>query len=148
MDFSKWADEFPQVEFYDYTTRPDFIRRKLSGDWPTNYALTYSYSERADMGLLVDYLESGGNVSVIFDTEYCPQAQRIGDLPDYLEFTRNHGRRFPIIDGDLHDLRHPRFDGRGRIVGLRFKGSRKRLADAISAGMVVSAQSPVVTIVS
>jgi hypothetical protein len=40
--------------------RPDFIRRKLSGDWPTNYALTYSYSERADMGLLVDYLESGG----------------------------------------------------------------------------------------
>jgi hypothetical protein len=100
------------------------------------------------MGLLVDYLGSGCNVSVIFDTEYCPQANRIGELPDYLEFASCNHRRFPIIDGDLHDLRHPRFDGRGRIIGLRFKGSRKRLADAISAGMVVSAHSPVVTIAS
>jgi hypothetical protein len=145
LDFSKWAKEFPQVEFYDYTKRPDFIRRKLCGAWPTNYALTYSYSERADMGLLVDYLESGGNVSVIFDTEYNPQAHKIGKLPDFVELSKFDNKRFPIIDGDLHDLRHPRFDGRGRIIGLRFKGSRKRLPAAVSAGMVISADRPIIT---
>jgi hypothetical protein len=145
LDFSSWAGDFPEVEFYDYTKRPDFIRRKLSGEWPANYALTYSHSERADMGLLVDYLESGGNVSVVFDTEYNPQARKIGQLPDFVELTNHNKRRFQVIDGDQHDLRHPEFDGRGKIIGLRFKGSRKRLADAISAGMVISAERPIIT---
>jgi hypothetical protein len=140
LDMRRYAREFEgwdHLRFYDYTKRPDFVRMILDGvEWPTNYTLTYSWSERADVKLAVKHLKSGGNVSVVFDTEYCPQHNRIGTLPDRV---RLPGSRvwFPVVDGDKHDLRHPDFDGCGNVVGLRFKGSRKLLEHATRKGFVL-----------
>lgn len=134
LDFSKWGLEFPEIEFYDYTKRPDIITRCMHDTaWPANYNVCYSLSERADTLLARDYLKVGGTVSVVFDTEYCPQHKRIGTLP---KTTRVGGSRFRVIDGDKHDLRHPDYDEPGCVVGLRFKGSRSRLSMAVAKGFV------------
>ena len=141
LRFDQVAEWFPDVEFYDYTKRPDIVKRVLSdrSGWPSNYAITYSWSERVDRGLAERYLQAGHNVSVVFDTEYCPQHGRIGQLPGYAMLD-GFSEFYPVVDGDKHDLRHPDFDGRGNIVGLRFKGSRKRMQAAIDAGFVLSAE--------
>ena len=136
LDFSRWAIEFPDVQFYDYTKRPEFIERKLAGNWPLNYWLCYSFNEHADPALCDRYLALGGTVSVVFDTEYCPQHDRIGKLPKRFTFPGSV-RRWRVVDGDQHDLRHPQFDGTGVVVGLRFKGSRRLMETAIDRGFVV-----------
>ena len=68
LDFTQFAKDYPGIEFYDYTKRPDFITRKIQGDWPANYSLCYSYSERADESLARLFLELGGSVSMVFDS--------------------------------------------------------------------------------
>jgi hypothetical protein len=98
------ASEFPDVQFYDYT--------KLNRPWERvrdNYSLTYSYSgENLDMAL--ESLKNDINVSVVFDTK------KGKALPE----TWNG---YPVIDGDLHDLRF--IDPKGVVVGLRAKGDAK-----------------------
>ena len=133
LDFSQWANEFPAVEFYDYTKWESRIENVMQGNWPANYALCYSFNERSNPLLCRDYLSWGGSVAMVFDTEYCPQHKRIGELPKTVKLG---GKRFKIIDGDIHDLRHPDFDNPGCVVGLRFKGSRSRLPVAIEKGFV------------
>ena len=130
LNLSSWAVEYPQVNFYDYTKVSSRIQKVIENDWPNNYSLCYSYSENCDWSIAKKYLKTGGTVAVVFDTEYCPQHKRIGQLPDRF-------KGFPVIDGDKHDLRHPLFDGSGVIIGLRFKGSRRLLESAINHGFVV-----------
>lgn len=131
LDFSRFATWFPTVEFYDYTKVARRVQFVLDGTWPPNYSLCYSFNERSDWKLCRRYLRKGGTVSVVFDSAYHPQSGKIGKLPR--KFCR-----FPVVDGDLHDLRHPEFDGRGVVVGLRFKGTRRLLARAVRRGFVVS----------
>ena len=80
-----------------------------------------------------DSLSRGFNVSMVFDTEYCPQHGRIGELPTDIKLGT---KWWPVTDGDKHDIRIPEMDGHGVIVGLRFKGSRKLLGQAIEHGFV------------
>jgi len=101
------ADEFPTVQFYDYTklSKPE-LRIK------SNYALTFSYSGE-NLAECLSALLHGVNVSVVFNT-------RKGDaLPEYW-----HG--FPVVDGDTHDLRF--LDPKFVVVGLRAKGDAKQQA--------------------
>jgi hypothetical protein len=103
---------FPDVQFVDYTKS---VRRALQAaagqrsagyPWPPNYHLTFSRSEtnEADCERV---LAAGGNVAVVF----------AGEKPlIYLNA--------PVMDGDVHDLRH--LDDRGVIVGLSPKGVRAR----------------------
>jgi hypothetical protein len=97
---------YPDVQFYDYTKSVHRAIKSLTHElWPKNYHLTFSYSgENLDDCLKV--LNLGGNVSVVFDGEK-PKAWQ----------------GFPVIDGDLHDLRF--IDPRGTIVGLKAKGEAK-----------------------
>ena len=99
------ADEFPAVQFYDYTklSKPELRVRP-------NYWLTFSYSG-ANLAECLRVLPLGVNVSVVFTT-------RKGET---LPATWNG---FPVVDGDTHDLRF--LDGTGVIVGLRAKGDAKR----------------------
>ena len=91
---------FPDVQFYDYTKRPN--RRNL----PPNYHLTFSLAEDNDVDAL-QALKNSINVAAVFRTK------RGHALPKVFM-----GR--PVIDGDLHDYRP--FDASGVVVGLRAKG--------------------------
>lgn len=112
-------EAFPDVQFYDYTKRPD--RATVHA----NYHLTFSRSETNDDQAMRE-LESGRNVAVVFDT-------RKGEpLPLFW-------RGYRVVDGDATDLRFldaPSFraDGVAVVVGLRAKGKAKH--DAL--GFVVN----------
>jgi len=97
-------EEFPQVQFYDYTKIPT---RKVSKF--KNYQLTWSYSEANQK--YADYfktaLDKGMNVAVVFKNE----------LPVSYKNTR-------VINGDKDDLRF--LDDKGVIVGLKAKGKAKK----------------------
>jgi hypothetical protein len=131
LDWSAVVTRFPHIRFYDYTKVRSRVAKAIDGRWPENYSLTLSHSERVQWRTVERTLLAGLNVSVVFDTEYLPQVGRVGELPASY-------RGFPVVDGDLHDLRHPDFDGRGNLIGLRFKGSRKLLGQAIKRGFVAS----------
>lgn len=91
---------FPQIQFYDYTKRPD--RRDL----PVNYHLTFSLAEsnHAAAGAL---LALGHNVAIVY-RELIPITDKIA------------GTRAKVVNGSLTDLRF--LDGNGVIVGLCAKG--------------------------
>lgn len=93
--------EFPNVQFYDYTKLPT---RKV----PKNYHLTVSYSG-ANPKYAAKVMQSRHNVAVVFrDRENIPMFY--------------NGR--PVIDGDKTDLRFT--DPAGVVVGLYAKGKAKR----------------------
>lgn len=93
-------EHFPDLQFYDYTKRPN--RHNL----PDNYHLTFSLSEDND-DLAKRSLEDGMNVAVVFRNE----------LPEKFW-------GYPVHDGDETDLRF--LDPDGHIIGLKAKGTAKR----------------------
>jgi len=99
----KLAAEFPEVQFYDYT--------KLPGAWKrtrANYHLTFSHSG-TNLESCFAALAHGVNVAVVFH----------GELPA----TWNG---FAVVNGDESDLRF--LDARGVIVGLKAKGTARKMA--------------------
>lgn len=100
----KFAREYPQIQFYDYTKIPRPYLRQLP-----NYHLTFSRSETNEADCR-DALAHGVNVAVVFGTK------KGQPLP-----ARMFGRE--VIDGDQHDLRF--LDPKGCVVGLRAKGTAR-----------------------
>jgi hypothetical protein len=98
------SNEFPDVQFYDYTKLPKpYLRTR------PNYAITFSYSGHniaETMGALAHCV----NVAVVFDT------RKGQPLPEFWNGYR-------VVDGDMHDLRF--LDARGVVVGLRAKGKAR-----------------------
>lgn len=89
--------QFPDVQFYDYTKIPS----RLLGQLPPNYHLTFSRSEsNGEQAKLLSSL--GHNVAVVF--ENVPKT--------YM------GKR--VVSGDKTDLRF--LDPKGVIIGLTAKG--------------------------
>jgi hypothetical protein len=106
------ANEFGDVQFYDYTKIPMPWRRIGS-----NYHLTFSLNE-SNMPAAMEALQHGVNVAVVFDVK------KGHALPETWQGYR-------VIDGDVSDLRFldkkTRKDGmRAVIVGLRAKGEAKK----------------------
>ena len=100
-------EEFPNVNFYDYTKGFTRMMAWLNGKMPDNYHLTFSRSEETSDDRIKKILSLGGNVAVVFR----------GSLPKtYLGF--------PVVDGDENDLRFK--DKKGVIVGLVEKGLAKK----------------------
>jgi hypothetical protein len=93
---------FPDVQFVDYTKNPNRLRKA-----PANLDLTLSYSGN-NSDECVNALLAGHNVAMVFH----------GGLPESFA-------GFPVINGDLHDLRHLDAKG-GFIVGLTPKGVTAR----------------------
>lgn len=122
------ATDRPHVQFYDYTKLPHPISRTWQ---PSNYHLTYSVSERTTPATLRRYLNEEINPAIVFDTP------RGAPLPSHYTVL---GQKMPVIDGDAHDLRF--LDPVGVVVGLRWKGSKARLADALAGGFAFSATAP------
>ena len=113
------AARLPSVQFYDYTKLPKpWLRTR------PNYHLTFSYSERSSWAEVEECVAHGINVAVVFNR------LKGDDLP-----TTFAGLR--VIDGDAHDLRF--LDPTPSLVGLRFKGARAKMYDAIANGFVLEA---------
>ena len=132
LDYSRFVRDYPDIQFYDYTK----VRsRLLQRNWPTNYHLTYSVSERSHWRTITAQLDRGRNVAAIFSTRYSGQHHIKDALPTSWRFG---GREWPIVDGDNCDVRLPDTDGQGVIVGLRFKGSLARRARAMDRGFCLT----------
>lgn len=106
---------FPAIQFVEYTKNPTRL-----GKAPSNLDLTLSYSGN-NAQACVNALLSGHNVAIVFH----------GGLPESFA-------GFPVINGDLHDLRHLDRKG-GVIVGLTPKG---RKAKRDTSGFVVTHSLP------
>lgn len=108
----KWEEygiiqQFPDVQFYDYTKYPPTLRKNL----PKNYVLTYSFSEAAHAPQWAAMWQRRHvNTAIVFNQH----------LPD--EFVVGNRRR-KVIDGDESDLRFT--DPKGVIVGLKTKGKAR-----------------------
>jgi len=98
-------ETFPEVRFYDYTPNPHRMEAFLRGEMAPNYHLTFSRKENNDKAC-DRILSLGGRVAVVFDS-----------VP------KKWGC-FPVIDGDVSDLRF--LDQGGLIVGLKAKGKGKK----------------------
>ena len=97
---------FPDIQFTDYTKSFKRAMAHALGKLPANYHLTFSHSETNAVQCL-EILRAGGNVAVVFGN----------GLPDVWN-------GFPVINGDLHDLRH--LDPKGVVVGLSPKGPKAK----------------------
>lgn len=100
-------DEFPHVQFYDYTK----VYNRLEKAIPQNYHITFSKSE-GNEDECIGALKLGYNVATVFNTKKGEK------LPEYWN-------GFPVYDGDETDTRF--LDPRGGyVIGLRAKGQAKR----------------------
>jgi hypothetical protein len=119
------ARSFPDAAVYDYTKIPAPWRRtrKLP-----NYTIAYSVSERSTNRQIHDCVRHGINCAVIFDT---PKGE---PLPSVYKIACH---TLPVIDGDVSDLLYTY--PAGVWIGLRWKGSKARLAEGLAAGWVRSA---------
>jgi hypothetical protein len=115
----------PGVQFYDYTKGVD----RAAGVKLPHYHLVYSHNEKSDPAKEAAILKEGGSVAMVFN----------GTPPETVKIGR---RRFPVVDGDVTDLRH--LDPAGVIVGLKYKLAfckKTRRALKPPAGFVVSVDS-------
>lgn len=101
---------FPDVQFYDYTKRPN--RKGL----PSNYHVTFSLAEGND-AQAVEAMNNGLNVAVVFDVKRGKPLPSMFVLPNEGGVDDLLAR---VIDGDETDYRPS--DPSGVIVGLRAKG--------------------------
>ena len=104
--------EFPDVQFYDYTK----IANRKCKNIP-NYHLTWSYSNaNADYAKLLDKaLEQGMNAAVVFRSNFIQVKPKCWHT----------WKGYPVIDGDQDDLRFLDPKG-GHIVALYAKGAAKK----------------------
>ena len=96
-----FMQNFPNVQFYDYTKHFNRVMKSLKGQLPANYHLTFSRNEKNDFQA-TQVLKAGGNVAVVFRKE----------LPETY-------KGFKVINGDEHDLRF--LDESNVVVGLKEK---------------------------
>ena len=121
------AREFPNASVYDYTKIPSPWTRTRRRP---NYTIAYSVSERSTTRQIRACVDHGVNCAVIFDTakgEPLPATYTLA------------GQTLPVVDGDVSDLiyTYPT----GVWIGLRWKGSKARLADGLAAGWVRDASN-------
>ncbi len=100
--------EFSDVTFFDYTKTALRAHRFATGNFPKNYKLIFSLSERPDsLDDARDLLKLGCSIAVVFRKS--PPDMYLGK---------------PVVNGDLHDLffLHPP----SSIVGLKAKNRAKQ----------------------
>jgi len=99
-------EEFPNVQFYDYTKIYKRALKYVNSQYPSNYHLTYSLNED-NYKEAFDILFKGGNISAVFRK----------DLPETY-------KGYKVINADETDLRFT--DDNNIICGLVAKGKAKK----------------------
>ena len=133
--------QHPNVQFYDYTK----IASRLydsSGkkkQLPSNYHLTLSSTgiqgKEQNWKHVRHHLNNGGVSAMVFAVKAGRGGKEGDALPTHVH-DEETGKRYRVIDGDLHDHRHldhvynDAQPGEGLIAGLRIKGGKKMLAKA------------------
>jgi hypothetical protein len=108
-------EQFPDVQFYDYTKDIKRVRKAL----PDNYHLTLSYSEASVRysDMVLDAMTGSNNMAVVFrDKDKIPKSFK----------------GFQVVDGDKDDLRF--LDPKGVVVALYAKGKAKQDASGFVIG--------------
>jgi hypothetical protein len=131
--------DHPSITFYNYTKNEDHARAYGRGELPANYHVSYSVSERTTFATARELNAAGVNLVVVFDSHYFGPLHRFGIVPATVRFvSRTTGESFTVetVDGDIHDLRTPEFDGRGVVVALRAKSGKTLRERAKSMGFI------------
>lgn len=133
------ATAHPAVTLYDYTKSVEKATAYGRGELPANYHVSYSVSERSTFADVRALNALGVNMVVVFDSHYFGPLHRYGAIPSRVIFRdRTTGDDITVdtVDGDIHDLRTPEFDGRGVCVALRAKGSKSLRQRAAELGFI------------
>jgi hypothetical protein len=110
---SSLIQDFPGVQFYDYTKDYRKMKEFLAGKLPPNYHLTFSLSE-INLEKALDIFRLGGNVAVVYNSKAKKKDRKFP----------SHWNGHEVIDGDQHDLRF--LDRKNVIVGLWAKGKARK----------------------
>lgn len=122
-----WEDhgipqEFPGIVHYDYSKAPYDRIARWNGLFPRNYHITFSWSESAQATVRAQtWLDHGQPVAVVFR----------GEVPTSWGKSAGLARDYPVVGGDLHDMR---FKDGPVIVALGPKGRAK----SDQSGFVIS----------
>jgi hypothetical protein len=133
------AEKHSGITFYDYTASVERAAAYGRGECPANYHMTYSVKESTTFADALMLHNLGVNLTVVFDSHYFGPLHRYGALPATVIFRdRTTGEEFSCEtnDADIHDLRAPEFDGRGRCNVLRAKGSKSLRETAARMGFI------------
>ena len=137
---SEIFDQHPNVQFYDYTKihgrlmNPDGSPKQL----PKNYHVTLSSTgvhKESNWKHVRQHLNNGGVAAMVFAVPASRGKKKGGDLPTHVTDQKT-GKKYRVIDGDIHDHRHldhvynDAKPGEGLIAGLRIKGGKKMLEKA------------------
>lgn len=127
---------FPWLPFEDYTAHSINRVGWTPAEIPPNWRLTFSRKNRTLDRHVIEAIEGGRNVAIVFHNvgeHYCARGAYNQQLPDSWII---NGRRYPVIDGDRTDYRGE--DPTPAIVGLRLKSaSRQQRTDAVNSGFSV-----------
>ena len=115
LDWSHIYKAFPEIQFHEYTKRPDLALKLQS---IPNVHVTFSRHENHTDAEIQSLIDSGVNVAVVFK-ERVP-----------LMF-----KGIKVIDGDKHDRRWE--DDKGVIVGLKVKCTNDINEIAIRRGFAI-----------
>lgn len=100
-------EEFPDVQFYDYTKRINRLGLNIP-----NYHLTFSLSENNELHAAIAHNKYKKNIAAVFNSKILPNQFPI------------MGKDISVVDGDIHDLRF--LDTPNTIVGLRAKNKARK----------------------
>lgn len=121
------------IIMYDYTKWFSRAKQYVEGNMPSNYYLTYSWSERSDKRKTNWLLNNGGNVNMVFSLRY--KSGALLPLPNEVKIGT---KWWPVVDADLHDLRIPSKDGIGVVTGVRAKTKASLIPEFVKSGFFVS----------
>ena len=113
---------FPDVQFMDYTKIPNRLNSTNgAGDFPKNYDLTFSYSNKPGFEKYNQRaMDNGNTMAVVFEDQKT--------MP--LTFHKK-----PVLSGDDNDLTFTK--PKGSILGLYAKGSKRLIKLGLDSGFIV-----------
>jgi hypothetical protein len=115
IDWTEVYAKFPEVQFYEYTKRPDLAKKLRKLD---NVHVTFSKHENHSMSAVKRLIKDGINVAVVFKDR----------VPEQLVDLK-------VIDGDKNDRRFE--DEQGAIIGLKLKGTNDIKRVAVETGFAL-----------
>lgn len=138
IDHTEVCRRHPSVTFYDYSKSFERCIKYALGMLPQNYSVSYSVNEWTTWQQAYNLHSLGVNLVVVFDSYYFGPRHRYGYLPERVVFRGPNGASFEcnVVDGDVHDIRTPEYDGRNKCIALRGKGSKASKLKAISFGFI------------
>ena len=116
---------FPDIQFYDYTKIPNrFKSVNGASDFPSNYDLTFSYSNKPGFEKYNQRaLDNGYRIAAVFED--------VKTIP--LTFHKK-----PVLSGDDNDLTFTK--PKGSILGLYAKGTKALIQSGLDSNFIIPSE--------